>query len=293
VTNKIFSPLELSELANTALSDIDPGFISKTFFWRSLTFESKKSAGALYEVVPFHTKIKHIVSPSLSALNRTASKYSVDEWTAATIDILGLQFEQVLKRQEKLAVDNLVNGETYYPGIYFCVTRSRDLKVSCSWVGDADPLSDLRAWSAEIKRHSGFQATEVIFSPSAWGLFNRCNTIANMIAAFEQKDSKPVESSFKDLLKVGTLDGFEMYVYNPLYSDGDKVCAMMPDNTVILGNAEAASGSICIGRDCSGVAPMHHEMFVEDSTGEVFLQTTADVLPMLGLYNATLCATVA
>jgi len=154
--------------------------------------------------------------------------------------------DQVDRRLEVMAAEVLrtgsivVSGEDY-PTANVDFGRDANLTVTLSGAAlwsDAgtDPLDDLQDWSQLVLQKSGAMLRDVIMTIDAWKVFKKKDSVKAAIERFRGGSDMSTDAQLEEGgVFMGTIDGFNIFVYSGWYVDDAGVeQPIIPDGTVIM-----------------------------------------------------------
>lgn len=157
----------------------------------------------------------------------------------------GLQM--ITRREEIMASEAIRTGKVTIVGDDYplaVVDFLRDVSLtglspSVAWdQNGAVPLDDLNDWALQILKVVGAKANDVIFGVDAWKAFAANAVVADRLKQFNivgtTLEPKPITQ--EGLTFMGTIDGFNLWVYAGWYVDpmDDQVKEIWPSTTVGL-----------------------------------------------------------
>lgn len=216
---------------------------------------NRKQGFARETLLPAYVKPKDIINPKLPI------KVKVGEKAGGTLTpaqrrqwwrthLLGEQDMKILRREEWLAVQAVVNGKVIiegedYPAQEVDFKRSADNNITlvgaAKWVNcdvtTYDPTDDIEDWAM----FANGPVNIAVMDKTAWRLFKRFKVVKDMLKTDSGSRTK-METGPKDLGMTASYKGtfgadLEIWVYNGQYEDDAGVKQpFLPDGTVILGN---------------------------------------------------------
>lgn len=269
---------------------------------------------------PAYVKPKHVIEPD-RVLRRRPGETLLGSLSAAerrdriVLDTLQVQDDQITRREEYMAAQLLLTGSVTvigedYPAQVVSMGRPSGNTVAltggATWGSPGvDPFANLRTWSALMQNNSGFAPTSVIMDPLAWNLFlTKSPTVTSIMNSFRQTSGnvdlagRVVGGVGNEAVLGGVLGQFEFWVYQQFYTDDlGNVIKFIPDNTVIMANAEGCQGTRLYGaiQDVRSLEalPRYPKMWVAEDPSAEYMMTQSAPLPVLGWAEATFAATVA
>lgn len=164
------------------------------------------------------------------------------------------------------------------------------------------PFKNLRTWATTVANASGVAPTRVIMDPLAANLFLADAYVQSMLNIQNYVPPNTIkligELAIPDEAQfLGAFGGFEYYQYQSTYWDADgTVRQFMPAYTVIMGSVSGAEGVRAYGaiHEVSNMvaASRYPKEWEEEDPSILWLMTQSAPLPLLGLPEATFCATV-
>ena len=270
---------------------------------------------------PAYVKPKHVVEP-LKALKRLRGERLLGSMTPeqryamAILDNMMLEDDSITRREIWMAMQLLLTGAVTCVGEDYpsqTLDMSRDPSLTIALTGSlqwgqtgVDPLQNIRAWSTQVQRVSGFKPRTVILDPLAGDYLINSPTILKVMNSFRQTTGN-IDLAGKvtggavgqEVAFLGALPEFDFWQYQELWEDDNGVVQQfMPDNTVILGNPIAAQGLRTYGAIMDKKAglkavPRFPKVWDMEDPSQTMSMTQSSPLPILGWINATLAATVA
>jgi hypothetical protein len=177
-------------------------------------------------------------------------------------------------------------------------------KVTVNWTDPvaAKPLDNLETWGMAALQASGVMLTDVLMTPTSWGLFKNSQQVLNHIAAWRTWTAPPSLSGTAPITEggvyMGTIDGFNIYVYSGWYVDpatGTEQPVLSDPNLVALTSAalEGYQAYGAIRDETAGLqsVPYFSKSWVEEDPSVRFLmlQSAPLLVPYRpsALYRAT------
>lgn len=296
---------------------------------RLAPFVSPKVAGkaerargyATRTFAPAYVKPKHLVEPA-KALKRAPGENlgggqltPAERFQMAVVDNLGLEDEEITRREEWMASELLRTGKVTvvgedFPAQEVDMGRHADLTVtlldSLRWgESDVKPLASLRTWAARVASKSGAMARTVVMDPMAALLLQEDEYVQKIMDNRRQPTGDLELSGLQggygagdEAVYLGSIGQFDFWQYQDIYTDAAGAEQnMLPDYTVLVGSPRQAAGVRCYGaiQDTKAqLRPMSRfpKMWDTDDPAVTTTMTQSAPLPVLGRPNAVLCATV-
>jgi hypothetical protein len=97
--------------------------------------------------------------------------------------------------------------------------------ITKSWsaVATSTPLDDMQAWALTALQATGIMLTDVLMTVPAWNLFRNSQQVLNHLTMWRTWTAPPSISGVAPITEggvyMGTIDGFNIYVYSAWYVD--------------------------------------------------------------------------
>lgn len=202
---------------------------------------------------PAYIKAKTAFSPS-QAIQRTAGEPIGGNLSPAQRHIVRINnmlmdhVDMIQRRLEWMAAKALVNGAVEISGENYQTTlvdfgRNPSQTVTLTG-GDrwgqtgVKPLANLDTWRLQALQNSGANLTDVIMSPDTWVTFKEDPQVEKRFIRFQGSNQTTLQTGApigEGATFMGTLDGYNIYVYAAFYLDENGTeHPMLPAGTVLL-----------------------------------------------------------
>lgn len=228
----------------------------------------------------------------------------------AVADTLANHRKLIARRLEWMGVSVLRTGAVTISGDNYptvSVSFGRDAALTVTLTGGAkwdqtgvDPLNDLQVWAELILDKSGSTATDVAMDIGAWKVFRANASVQTRLDKQRANVDKP--TLMQDAMKqigatyMGTLDGFNIWVYSGSYKDDSgTITKMLPTGTVVMcGDIAGVQAYGAILDEAAGIQalPYFSKSWVQEDPSRRFIMTQSAPLIVPYRPNASLCATV-
>lgn len=278
----------------------------------------KQRSEKIMSFAPAYLKPKDMVDPARVIKRRSGERIGgelspAQRFDLVVADLLREQDEKITRREEAMAIEALRTGKVVVSGEDVAATEidyGRDSGQTVTLSGGArwgqsgvKALDSLKTWAETVQKASGAHPYHVVMDPKAAALFTADADVRAILNVWRQASGilelagVAVGGQGREYRLLGKIGDFEVYVYQQYYHlEGGTPAQMMPDNTVIMGNPELASGVQAYGaiRDRMALAalPRFPKMWDEQDPAITFLMTQSAPLPVFGRIEATLAATV-
>lgn len=270
---------------------------------------------------PGYLKPKHVVEPA-KALKRAAGESigggelsAERRFQLAVQDNLALEDEQIVRREEAMAVELLRTGKVTVTGEDYptqVVDMGRNAANTVALTGanrwgqaGISVMGSIRSWSATVAKKSGAAARHVTLDPAAALLFQADAEVRAVLDNRRQASGSMELSALAggfgagdEAVYLGSIGAFDFWQYQSIYTDdqGNDV-QLLPDYTVILGAPGQAEGVRCYGAIQDQKASLKAlsrfpKMWDTEDPASTLTMTQSAPLPVLGRPDAVLCATV-
>jgi hypothetical protein len=172
--------------------------------------------------------------------------------------------------------------------------------VGSKW-GDAgiSPLDDMQAWGDLMLTNSGSTGRDVVMETSAWTIFRKDAQVEKRLDVLRVAGAPTLSLNAKldyGGTYMGTIDGFNIYVYAGTYrDDAGAVQKMLPTGTVLMvGALDGVQAYGAIQDEDAGLQalPYFSKSWTTPDPGRRFIMTQSAPLMVPSRPNASLCATV-
>ena len=223
---------------------------------------------------------------------------------------LQTQQDMVRRRLEWMAAQALCTGSITVSGDQYATTvvnfgrtssLTKVLTTTARW-GEAgvDVLQNLKDWAQEVLVASGAYPRNVTMDSKAWTLFQKNDEVKERLKVLATASVQPISYNgvdVEDAVFMGSLDGFNFYVYAGTYeADNGVVTPFLPDYTVIMGGAglQGAQAFGAIQDEESGLQamPFFTKSWVEKDPGQRMLLTQSAPLVVTQNVDGACCVTV-
>ena len=291
------------------------------FVASTVTGKPMKARGyATKSFKPPYVKPKHVVEPT-KALKRLRGERLLGQMTPeqryamSILDNMMMQDDSITRTEIWMAMQLLLTGSVTcvgedYPALTLDMSRDPSLTIQLTgalqW-GQAgvDPLQNIRSWSTQVQRTSGFKPRTVILDPLAGDMLINSPTVLKVMNSFRQTTGN-IDLAGKvtggavgeEVAFLGSLPEFDFWQYQELYMDDTgAIRQFMPDNTVILASPKAIQGIKAYGAikdKRAGLKALARFPKVWDSEdpSQTMCMTQSAPLMLFGWINASLAATV-
>ena len=269
---------------------------------------------------PAYVKPKHSLTPG-RALKRIAGEMLLGNLSPeqrlerTKLDLLQIQDDEITRTEEWMATQMLLTGSVAISGELFApmvVDMGRNALNTIALTGAArwgqagvDPYENIKTWGAGVQDRAGYHPSTVIMDPVAAGLFvNTSATVGKVMNTYRQTSGNINLAGVtagggigEEVKYLGETGEYQFWVYQQIYMDelGNKQ-KFMPDNTVIMGSAVGAEGSMLYGaiQDLEALRPLKRfpKIWDEKDPSVRYMMTQSAPIVALGWPDATLSATV-
>lgn len=229
------------------------------------------------------------------------------------------QVDMIDRRLEWMAASALTTGKVTVSGDGFpteVIDFGRDQSLTIALTGakqwgvaanfdengyDPIPQKCIERWQQRILRLSGAQATDIVFTTSAWECFMNGSAMQGAIK-FPALNSagntiNPGAQIAPGAVYKGRWGQYDLWVYNEWYVDEDNVeQPMLPDGTVLMCGADLmgirAFGVIMDPAHNYQSLPYAPKTWLKEDPGQRMLMMQSSPLVIPARVNASLCATV-
>ncbi|MGU3665813.1 major capsid protein [Methylobacterium sp. A49B] len=264
---------------------------------------------------------KHVVEP-FKALKRRVGERLLGELTPeqrfdlTILDNMLLQDDAITRTEIWMALQLLLSGSVVCQGPKYpskTLSMGRDPSLTVALTGalrwgqtGVDPLQNIRAWSTQVQRVSGFKPRTVLLDPLAGDMLINSATVTKVMNSYRQTAGN-IDLAGKttggavgqEVAFLGSLPEFDFWQYQELYEDdAGNIQQFMPNNTVILANIDALQGIKTYGavRDRRAgfkAMPRFPKVWDVEEPAATLQNMASAPLPLFGWINASLAATVA
>ncbi|WP_158812056.1 major capsid protein [Beijerinckia sp. L45] len=271
-------------------------------------------------IQPAYIKVRHEIVPGELLRRRAGEQFGgvltpQERLDLAVAQVLQDQVNDINRRKEALAAQCLLTGGLVLQDVDFptqTVSYNRPsantitLSGSTAWgATGVDALEDLRTWSTMVQATSGFVPRVVVMDPLAFDKFRTSPGVATVMNSFRQTSGDVNLAGYavggvgNEAMLMANVAGFEIWVYQAYIWDANgNQTAIMPDNTVIMGDPVGAGGTRLYGAiqdiEAGMVAqPIYSKSWLINDPSALSITSASAPLPALGWSQATLSATVA
>lgn len=205
---------------------------------------------------------------------------------------------RIARRLEWMAAQILVTGGVVIQGPRYpkkVVSYGRDAGLGITLIGTdrwsqgaSDPVRDIERWAFQVFRASGAMITEIVMDADAWAAFRENERVLKLLDVRRADGAGPLnigpqQPVVEGAAYVGSLNQFQIYVYNSGFQVGGVWQPYLPSGTVLGMSAEFAGvryfGAIMDKK--AGIKP--YETFMkaweqEDPSEEILMSQTAPLL---------------
>lgn len=218
--------------------------------------------------------------------------------------------DMVLRRLEVMASEVLRTGKVTVSGELYQTTTvdfGRDSSLTAD-VGSSAYWSDvtvdaptmLKEYSQKVLKASGVFPKKVTMDQDSWNWFRKNNYVLAELKLLASGSQFPLSADAVEVEGVqymGSLFGFDFYVYTAWYTDDDDATQdIIPSGTVIM-SAPGMRGARAFGAiqdEAAGLIAMPYftKSWVENDPGQRFVLTQSAPLVVPQLVDASCCLTV-
>lgn len=218
--------------------------------------------------------------------------------------------QMLTRRQEVMASEAIRTGKVTvvgdnYPQVVVDFLRSANLVIAAlagnfRWgQSTAVPLQNLRDWSLLVLKQVGAKANDVIMGTGAWGAFVTDPTVKDRLIQFNIGNAalSPQPTLVEGLTYMGTLDGFNLFVYAGWYVDpaDNTEKEIWPTDQVAVCSA-ALEGVRNYGaiqdHDALVAQPYFVKSWLEDDPSARFVMMQSAPLPVTTRPDGAMCVDV-
>lgn len=204
---------------------------------------------------PAYVKPKFVWTPN-RALKRmagealTGSLSPMQRLQALLAQDLLEQKDMVRRRMEVMGSEAMRTGKITVSGDQYPTTVvdfGRDAALTFALTGvnrwgqaGIDPLKLLKDWSQLVLKKSGAFPRDVTMDLDSWNTFCAADSVKARLGVLASAGQLPINQSAPDVegaMFMGSLDGFNFYVYSAWYEDdAGNIQPMLPTGTVLMGS---------------------------------------------------------
>lgn len=264
---------------------------------------------------PAYLKPKEVIDPSRPVKRVVGERIGgemapTDRAQLLVGNLINEQIDQINRRLEVMASEVLTTGKVTISGEQYAtqvVDFGRDtdhtitLTSGSKW-GETgvDPLEDLDAWAMLILKRTGSRPNQVVMGTDAWAVFKKSPSVESRLDVRRVGDAS-LNLGGPDSVGgtyMGTVDGFDIYVYADWYidpADGQEK-PVLPTNQVVMAS-RAMQGTRAFGAILDAEAgyramPYFPKSWIEEDPSVRYVMTQSAPLLVPTRPNASLAATV-
>ncbi|MBD8548010.1 major capsid protein [Sphingomonas sp. CFBP 8760] len=229
------------------------------------------------------------------------------------VDVLEGHKKKIERREEIMAADILRTGGVVIEGLEYpraVVNYGRKASLTKTLLGDArwtqpgvSPVDSLEAFLQEVADAGNAAPSHVVMDSLAGQLLKADPKLEKKLDTTFQGNTSAVDLGFKPGVPgaptyLGRIGNVELYIYNDLYEDENKVMRrLLPDYTVIVGAPGAFEGTPCYGAILDpmndyGAARMFSKNWIEQNPGAEYCMTQSAPIFVPKRPNTSGCMTV-
>lgn len=216
----------------------------------------------------------------------------------------------VRRRLEWMAAQVLRTGSVTVTGDQYATTvvnfgrtgtLTKALTLTARWGEEGvDVLQNLKDWAGEVFAASGAYPRDVTMDQKGWNLFMSNTEVKERLKVLATAGVSPVSYAGADTHEavfMGSLDGFNFYVYVGSYEDDDgTIKPFLPDYTVVMGSKgmQGAQAFGAVKDEEAGLQalPFFTKSWVEKDPGQRMILTQSAPLVVPQNVDGSCCITV-
>ena len=221
---------------------------------------------------PAYTKPKHVVTPQraiprMAGETITGSMSLAERYNAIVAENMRLEKEMILRRQDWMACQAIVNGAVTvvgddYPSV--TVDFGRDASLSSiltgaalwSAVSTANPLADITSARQASFNIGRTPIDRLTFGLTAWSWFTQNAAVKDLLSTLYRGSDTTFNRAVPDaapyqfmgaLMGQGGAGRLDLYTYNDMYEDDQFVAQPYMDQSTVVGTGSGLKGIRCFG----------------------------------------------